>query len=164
MNIRWIIFLLISLLVTGCGTPSLDEQLQDLAFTVKKIHYEVTDYTKIDPFEEGLARNELIKPYLTEKAYDLFYKNRESYFPLEVARQQSVNIQVKNLSLVKVSEENDLLTYHYTMDVELLAPDGSVKKTLNATGQMDFKKEGEGWKVARDWDGNLMIGEWEAGD
>ncbi len=148
-------------MLIGCTNTSPDEQITQLALTVKKTQYE-TDGTQQDlqNIEAITKINEKIKPYLTDKAYELYVRNREGTLPVQVSSQQNARIAVKSLSLEKQSEANGVLTYHYTMELELVYAGDTPSKVIKADGQMDVVKEGDTYKVSRDWDGFPLIQEY----
>lgn len=151
---------LIVLFLTACGEPTPDEQVRALAVAAKKAEYEIADYTKVtEDIAAIIERNERIKPYFTEKEYNSLLNNRYMSYATLVAAHQKANISVKEIVLAPKAEANGVLSYDYTIKLELTYPDGRPSKTLEANGQIDVVKESDGWKISRDWDGNMLAKE-----
>ncbi|QIC07824.1 hypothetical protein GOP56_20970 [Brevibacillus sp. 7WMA2] len=170
-RITGMLVMMMFLLVQGCSTPSststMEQQALEIAMNFKKGQYEVGDFkTEKDVQKmnvtELAAMNDAVKPYLTEKAFESHVKNREQLLSYDVARGRQANIKLKKLTMEKAAEEMDKITYHYNMELELAYADGKQNKVITTNGQMDLVKEGEQWKIARDYDANPLIEEYNA--
>ncbi|MGE5703836.1 MAG: hypothetical protein ACM32O_15025 [Clostridia bacterium] len=153
------------LVSAGCGGLSPEEQARQTGLEFKRAQYVVEDYTKE---ERSLAiimkRNERVKPFLTEKAYEGYLANREAEIPLLAATTQKRNIALKTITFEKqeaTGQQEATLTFHYEMELELHQPDGVEPQLVKATGQMDVSKVGEQWLVSRDWDGYPLNAFWK---
>ncbi|MGG1663292.1 hypothetical protein [Brevibacillus sp. NRS-1366] len=158
-------FILMITLLLGCSNgPSEEEMIHEairMATSVKKMHFDVQEYHDYDDFDTWTKRAEALKPYYTEKAYQVLLANREHTLPLYVASEERAKISVKSMSMSIKSEPNQLekLTFHYTMTVTVTYEDDDSSKDILIAGQMDIVQEDGTWKISRDWDDGSLLKE-----
>ncbi|WP_232697311.1 hypothetical protein [Brevibacillus daliensis] len=156
----WLVLILI-FTVAGCSYQPQDDEVKRLAESMKKIQYEVNDFTAInDDLQEMKKRNDSIRPYFTEKAFYIFTNNNEVILPIKVAEKQKANIEVVSISLTYASQINEEFTYTYDLVLRLSYPEGKPSKEIKAQGQMDVTFEENRWKISRDWDGFPLMQEY----
>ncbi|WP_232697159.1 hypothetical protein [Brevibacillus daliensis] len=137
--------------------PFTTTQVKKHLLAYKKAQYEI-EQTTIDTNEKLMAYIEKIhnnvKPFLTEKSWSLFQRNRDSFIATQAAN-SSYQIKVKDITIDRIKQDDpkkNLFWVDYQITVELVPYDGNERKEGTHHGQIDIIVEGDQLKIGRDWE------------
>ncbi|MGG1444677.1 hypothetical protein ABE354_22000 [Brevibacillus laterosporus] len=173
MKIKLWSCVLVFILLVGCSsTSSVESDALTMLTNYKKAQYELSynqiadgNYDKLTSDGEKANANlqvikginEKVKPFLTEKEYEIFLKNRTSQLTLDAVINQKYDIKVEKLELNETTLENNnqSIVGHYSMVLKLISISDKSEKLITKNGQLTLIKENDSWKIDRDWDGDL---------
>lgn len=94
--------------------------------------------------------NNKFKDILTDKAYQSLVANRMSYERMREAAKKEYYVAVKNIKLVKYTEDKkeQMIAYKYTMELTQTPFSGNEIKSIEDTGIVHVFKVGNDWRTA----------------
>lgn len=158
-----ILICLLTFAFVGCNSKGNEEsKAQDVAkkylnayYTIDKSDVELfraitngnKDINKLD--QDTAKSNNKFKDILTDKAYQKLVATRMSYGRMKEAVNKEYYVAVKNISLVKDTEDTkqQMIAYKYTMELTQTPFSGSEIKSIEDSGIIHVFKVGNSWRV-----------------
>lgn len=157
-----IVIYLAVLTLVGCNESN-ENNPEKVAETFITEHFTV-DSTEVENFNDFLdlltmdsqeltkaieANDGVIKPLMTEKAYNILVMNRENLMFAMYCSLNDYTIEIKNINFDEISNEENKVDYNFDVEIKFVSNvDKSKDITDIAKGYLVLIKENEEWKIS----------------
>lgn len=156
-----VVICLVGLILGGCNKTN-ENSPQKIAETFVMEHYTVnskefenfnsfsdlqtTIQDLIDAIEEN---NEVLKPLMTEKAYNVLGTSRENLMYTTYCALNNYTTEAKELNLTQINKEENKADYNFEVEIKFVSTkDKSLDKTDIGKGYLRLIKENDEWKIS----------------
>jgi hypothetical protein len=145
----FLIIIIFMFMLIGCSTSKAGAKntAGDYLKTLYTFHdvSKIIDESSIMDMEDSFTA--LLKPYMTDKAYDDMYSSRIGYGAVLVAFYNKCNVDIDGMDFTLSSQEKEQVVYNYKVRVKFTPYDGNTPKSVDIEGQIILIKEDGKWKV-----------------
>lgn len=161
MKLLILIICLVALILVGCNETNEDSP-KKIAETFVMEHYTINskEFEKFDSFSDLQTtiqdlidvieeNNEVIKPIMTEKAYNVLVVSREDLMFAMYCALNNYTTEITELNLTQIKKEENKVDYNFEVEIKFVSTkDKNLDKTDIVKGDLRLVKENDEWKVS----------------
>lgn len=135
-------------LIMGCNSAT--DDATKAAEKYKQAEYTVKMSDDLLSIESAEARNNEMKPYLTESYFKKATASRITTLPLSIADKQKLSLKPENLKFKLYEHKKDIVELDYTVDLVLLDKDNKESTRVPLEGILTMSEVDGQWLVQGD--------------